>query len=182
MDIGILSARYAKALFAQAQEEGCEKELYVHFQLLAIQLRQEPALLMALSNPVLSTKQKLHLLLIAGGEKVCDLYRRFMEVVIAHHREAFLPFLVQSYLMRYRKAQRLMRVEMESATPLNAATRQRLIALLTATSGNQIELHEQVNPKLIGGFRLCMAGKRIDASFAHQLAEIREQWLNPLHA
>lgn len=182
MDMGILSARYAKALFAQAQEEGCEKELYLHFQRLAIQLRQEPALQMALSNPVLSTKQKLHLLLIAGGEQVGDLYRRFMEVVIAHHREALLPFLVQSYLMRYRKAQRLMRVEMESATPLNAATRRRLIEQLTATSGNQIELHEQVNPELIGGFRLRMEGKRIDASFARQLAEIREQWLNPLHA
>ena len=121
-------------------------------------------------------------LLIAGGEPVGDLYRRFMEVVIAHHREALLPFLVQSYLMRYRKAQRLMRVEMESATPLNAATRRRLIEQLTATSGNQIELHEQVNPELIGGFRLRMEGKRIDASFARQLAEIREQWLNPSHA
>lgn len=182
MDIGILSARYAKALFAQAQEEGCDKELYLHFQQLAIQLRQEPALQTALGNPVLSAKQKLHLLLIAGGEKVCDLYRRFMEVVIAHHRETYLPFLVQSYLMRYRKAQRLMRVEMESATPLNATTRQRLIDQLTATSGNQIELHERVNPELIGGFRLRMAGKRIDASFARQLAEIREQWLNPSHA
>ena len=105
-----------------------------------------------------------------------------MEVVIAHHREALLPFMVQSYLMRYRKAQRLMHVEMESATPLNAATRRRLIEQLTATSGNQIELHEQVNPELIGGFRLRMEGKRIDASFARQLAEIREQWLNPLHA
>lgn len=182
MDIGILSARYAKALFAQAQEEGCEAALYANLQLLAVQLRQAPALQTALSNPVLSAKQKLRLLIIAGGVEVCDLYRRFMEVVIAHHRETYLPFMVQSYLMRYRKAQRLMKVELESATPLNATTRQRLIDQLTATSGNQIELHERVNPELIGGFRLCMAGKRIDASFARQLAEIREQWLNPSHA
>lgn len=182
MDIGILSARYAKALFAQAQEEGCEAALYANLQLLAVQLRQAPALQTALSNPVLSAKQKLRLLIIAGGVEVCDLYRRFMEVVIAHHRETYLPFMVQSYLMRYRKAQRLMRVEMESATPLNATTRQRLIDQLTATSGNQIELQERVNPELIGGFRLRMEGKRIDASFARQLEEIREQWLNPSHA
>lgn len=182
MDIGILSARYAKALFAQAQEEGREKELYLHFQQLAIQLRQEPALQTALSNPVLSAKQKLRLLIIAGGVEVCDLYRRFMEVVIAHHRETYLPFMVQSYLMRYRKAQRLMKVELESAAPLSPATRKQLIARLATASGHQIELQERVNPELIGGFRLRMEGKRIDASFARQLAEIREQWLNPSHA
>lgn len=179
MEIGILSTRYAKALFAQAQEEGCEVALYANLHLLATQLRQEPALQAALSNPVLSAKQKLRLLIIAGGVKVCDLYRRFMEVVIAHHREAYLPFMAQSYLMRYRKAQRLMRVEVESAVPLSTTTRKRLIARLTTASGHRIELHEAVNPALIGGFRLRMEGQRIDASFARQLEEIRKQWLNP---
>ena len=81
--------------------------------------------------------------------------------------------------MRYRKARRLMRVEMESAVPLSPATRKQLIARLATASGRQIELHEAVNPALIGGFRLRMEGQRIDASFARQLEEIRKQWLNP---
>lgn len=179
MEIGILSTRYAKALFAQAQEEHCEAALYANLQLLATQLRQEPALQAALGNPMLSEKQKQHLLMIAGGMEVCDLYRRFMEVVIAHHREAYLPFMAQSYLMRYRKAQRIMRVEVESAVPLSTAMRKRLINRLATTSGHQIELHEAVNPALIGGFRLRMEGQRIDASFARQLTEIRKQWHNP---
>ena len=182
MDIGILSARYAKALFAQAQEEKCETGLYANLRLMAIQLQQVPTLQTALGSPVLSAQQKLHLLLTAGGGVVCDLYRRFMQIVIAHHREAFLPFMAQSYLRRYRKAQRLMRVEIESAAPLSPTTKTRIIARLAQASGNQIELHEQVNLELIGGFRLRMEGQRLDASFARQLKEIRTQLLNPLPA
>ena len=72
-----------------------------------------------------------------------------------------------------------MRVEMESAVPLSPATRKQLIDRLATASGRQIELHEAVNPVLIGGFRLRMEGQRIDASFARQLEEIRKQWLNP---
>ena len=105
-----------------------------------------------------------------------------MQIVIAHHREAFLPFMAQSYLRRYRKAQRLMRVEIESAAPLSPTTKTRIIARLAQASGNQIELHEQVNLELIGGFRLRMEGQRLDASFARQLKEIRTQLLNPLPA
>ena len=180
MEMGILSARYAKALFAQAQEERCEAVLYANLQGLAMHLQQEPTLQTALSNPVLSAQQKLHLLITAGGSTVCDLYRRFMEVVIAHRRMAFLPFMAQGYLMRYRKAQRVMRVELDSAVPLSASLRKRLIARLAALSGNQIELQETVNPALIGGFRLRMEGQRLDASFARQLAEIRKQFGNPL--
>jgi F-type H+-transporting ATPase subunit delta len=61
MDIGIVSMRYAKALMEYAKSMGAEDTLYKEFCMLDRSFRKHPDLRMALENPILTIREKLHL-------------------------------------------------------------------------------------------------------------------------
>ena len=51
MDIGIISSRYAKALFSLAKEKGQESRVYEDMKMLANSFSDEPGLEDAINNP-----------------------------------------------------------------------------------------------------------------------------------
>ncbi len=58
---------------------------------------------------------------------------------------------------------------LETARPLDPAERDRLMARLEAVYGKKFEVKEIVDPTLIGGLRLMMGDRRIDASISGRL-------------
>ena len=86
MDIGTISSRYAKALFSLAKDKEQESRVYDDMKMLADSFSMEPELRGALSNPIVSVPEKVKLLTAAGGIEVCELYSRFINLVLAHKR------------------------------------------------------------------------------------------------
>ena len=110
MDIGTISSRYAKALFSLAKDKGQESRVYDDMKMLADSFSMEPELRGALSNPIVSVPEKVKLLTAAGGIEVCELYTRFINLVLAHKRETLLPFIAYIYIHLYRKEKKITRV------------------------------------------------------------------------
>lgn len=77
MNIGVISNRYAKALYQYAAEGQCEKQVYREMMTLADSYLQVPALRKALDNPLLSVAEKTDLLCNACGGKVSPQTKRF---------------------------------------------------------------------------------------------------------
>ena len=161
MDIGTISSRYAKALFSLAKDKGQESRVYDDMKMLADSFSMEPELRGALSNPIVSVPEKVKLLTAAGGIEVCELYTRFINLVLAHKRETLLPFIAYIYIHLYRKEKKITRVRLDLQDKLRKET------------GCTIEFSGHVEPELIGGFRLRIGNYRIDASYATQLRDIR---------
>ena len=111
MDIGTISSRYAKALFALAKEKGLETRVYDDMKMLADSFSLEPGLRIALGNPILPAEEKLKLLTAAGGIEVSDLYERFIHLVLEHKRESLLLFMAHIYIHLYRKDKHITRVQ-----------------------------------------------------------------------
>ena len=93
MDIGTISSRYAKALFSLAKDKEQESRVYDDMKMLADSFSMEPELRGALSNPIVSVPEKVKLLTAAGGIEVCELYSRFINLVLALHRIHLYPFV-----------------------------------------------------------------------------------------
>lgn len=173
MDIGTISSRYAKALFSLAKDKGVESRVYDDMKMLADSFSMEPELKSALSNPIVSPKEKVNLLTAAGGIEVCDLYTRFIHLVLRHKREALLPFIAYIYIHMYRKDKKITRVQFDTAVPVGDDIKSHLQEKLRKETGSTIEFSGHVYPELIGGFRLRIGNYRIDASYATQLRDIR---------
>ena len=93
MNIGVISNRYAKALYQYAAEGQCEKQVYREMMTLADSYLQVPALRKALDNPLLSVAEKTDLLCNACGGKVSPQTKRFFMLVLTEHREKFMQNL-----------------------------------------------------------------------------------------
>ena len=174
MDIGTISSRYAKALFSLAKEKGEESRVYDDMKMLANSFSAEPELTNALGNPFVSTEEKINLLKAAGGIEVCDLYYRFIKLVLNHKRETLLPFIAYIYIHLYRKDNKITRVQFDTATLVDDEVKNHLKERLRQETGCTIEFSGHVDPQLIGGFRLRIGNYRIDASYEAQLRNIRD--------
>ncbi len=62
---------------------------------------------------------------------------------------------------------------MQTTFPLNDALRQEILEMLVKSTGKQIRLSEKVNPALIGGLVITVAGEQVDASVAGKLKQIK---------
>ena len=63
----------------------------------------------------------------------------------------------------------------KTPAPVDEATQEHLKERLKEETGNTIEFMGVIKPELIGGFVLRIGNTRIDASYARQLREIRNQ-------
>lgn len=178
MDFGTISSRYAQALFSLAKEKGEEDLVYADMEILRQSLHNTKELLPVISNPMVEKKTKEKLLIDAAGIEVCDLYRRFVQLLLNHGRENCLPIIIYHFSDMYRKAKRITKVIFYSASPVEESTEKHLIERLLQLTGRTIEYTNEVKPELIGGFRLQMENYRLDASYATQLKEIRERLLD----
>ena len=64
---------------------------------------------------------------------------------------------------------------MTSARPLERHEYVELVAKLERAYGKKFEVTQEVNPKLIGGVRLMMGDRRIDASIAGRLDSLARE-------
>lgn len=178
MDVGTISTRYARALFSLAKDKGLETRVYNDMKMLADSFITEPELSTTLRNPILRNTDKERLLAAAAGIEVCELYTRFIQLVLKHRRETLLLFISYSYIMMYRKDKKITLVQFNTAIPVGEEIQKHLEARLLKTTEGTIEFTGNVKPKLIGGFVLRIGNNRIDASYASQLRNIRRQLLD----
>ncbi|WP_455639182.1 F0F1 ATP synthase subunit delta [Parabacteroides sp.] len=175
MDVGTISSRYVKALFSLAKDKQQEDRVYDDMKMLATSFEQERGLYAVLENPVFPEKEKVKLLTTAAGLDVCELFTRFIRLVLQHKREVLLPLMAHSYIRMYRKDKKITRVLFKTPVPVDEATQEHLKKRLKEETGNTIEFIGVLRPELIGGFVLRIGNYRIDASYSRQLRDIKNQ-------
>lgn len=156
-----------------AKAKGQERRVYDDMKMLRIASLWNLELRSTLSNPIIPIPEKVKLLTAAGGIEVCELYTRFINLVLAHKRETLLPFIAYIYIHLYRKEKKITRVRFDTAVAVDDTVKSHLQDKLRKETGCTIEFSGHVEPELIGGFRLRIGNYRIDASYATQLRDIR---------
>jgi len=178
MNRGIISMRYAKALFAYTEETETSDEVFSEMEVLAQSFASEPRLRSFLLSPILRTHDKIALIKSAMSERVTRPVWRFVRLVVRNHREDMLQLMALNYLDLYRKSRNINLATVETAVPLDPDTEARLKTLMCNQTHGTVELIKRVNPDLIGGFVFQMNNLRIDGSISSQLIEIKKQFKN----
>lgn len=177
MNTGVVSMRYAKALLAYAKAQKKEDEVYEEVKLLATQYIDVPGLRRAIENPVLSAEKKQDLLCkAAGGSAVSEELKRFFNLVLEERREKFLQFMIWSYIDLYREEKHILIGKLTTAVP-SPKLIQHMEQLASEKTKGNVELEAKVDPSLIGGYIIELAGYRMDASIANQLKRVKSQFI-----
>lgn len=178
MYIGVFSIRYAKALWAYADERGVEDTVYEEAKTLADSFLQVPELRQALENPVLPMKTKLQLVCeAAGGGNASKELKRFVELVLEERREKFLQFMIMSYIDLYRKQKNISVGKITTVCPVADKEVDRIRALVVEKTHGTVEFKSRIDPKLEGGFIFEIGTYRLDASVANQIKRVKQQFI-----
>lgn len=177
MDIGTIATRYSRALFSLAKDRKLETRVYDDMKMLAESFETEPGLSGVLVNPVIREAEKVKLITTAAGIEVCELFTRFIQLVLKHKRESLLSLIAYIYIGMYRKDKNITRVRFITSVAADETTIAHLKARLQRETGGTIEFIGKTDPALIGGFILLAGNYRVDASYATQLRKIRNQLL-----
>lgn len=177
MTVGMISRRYAKALFEYAREKGMEKTVAAEMKAVAATFQAEPRLRVAMNNPIVTAKDKLKLLKAVVGSDCSDVFEKFMNLVIKNKREGWLQFIVVSYDNLYCKANHINKARLVTASPVDNAVVDRLKMVLNKIKPGTQEIESEVNPEIEGGFVLYVDTFRLDASVASQLKHIKKQFI-----
>ena len=156
MDAGMIASRYANALLLFASETKEEKRVYDDAAVLRLALQEKSD--------------------VAGCiEKLCEPLQRFLALVIRNKRVEYLPAILQDYRALYRRKKGITRAWLTTAVE-NPELAGKLAELMKRQGFTKIDFKTEVNPDLIGGFIVQVEDKRLDASIASQLRDIRKEW------
>jgi len=174
MNEGLISKRYAKALYDHAHELGEEAVLYHRMQIFEALWRRMPDLRNSLISPI-SVETKRGLLKNATGKNAEQSYHDFIHLVLSNHREEYLLMIALSYQMIYRKKKRISVVQLISTKRLPPQALNRLRRLTEEKTHGKVEFHNHIDPTIQGGFIYQLNDLRIDASVKGQLDRITGQ-------
>lgn len=175
MNLNKASKRYAKALLALALEQNVLSEVKADIDLLTQTLDSSRDFRVLVNSQVVQEDKKATIYKKLLGGKISDLSLKFFLLVAKNHRSTIIPFICSSFTEVYKKHMKIFPVSIISAHKLDEDIKQRLIELLKKGDVNEVELNEQIDESLIGGFIIKSEDRQIDASVAHQLTELKRE-------
>ena len=164
--------RYARALLKSATDQKQEDAVYQEMMTVAKSYLDVPALRHTIDNPMLSKDKKEALLIVAAGEKPCQLTKAFIALVLKEDRENVMQFMANSYITLYRKQKNVIRGKLTTAARVSAETEQKMRQMVESKTNGTVEFETEVNPDIIGGFILEYDTFRMDASVRSKLNNI----------
>lgn len=176
--VNSLTRVYAASLFELAEADGglpnCET-VGLELGQVAAAATAEPTFQEFLRSPVVSMDDKEKALRrIFGDGAVSDLMLRFMLVLNKKSRLDQIVGIDEAYTELLWERTGRIEVEVYSAKPLDEAMAEIVRQRVGDTLGKEAVLRNTVDAELIGGLKLRVGDRMIDASVATRLGKIRE--------
>ncbi len=171
-----IASRYAKSLLELSKEKKALEKVVKDIEMFAGICESNRDFVLMLRNPIINHGHKLSILKKAFEKNVHKITNSFFEIVTRKNREMYLPEIAQSFLHQYNVEKGIVESTVITASPLSAALKKDLGAVLkTITGDKKVDLKEVVDENLIGGFVLRVGDKQIDDSVSSRLREIKLQ-------
>ena len=105
----------------------------------------------------------------------------FVQIIIFKKRESLLEEIAKSFIMLYKKHNRIETATITTAVSISEELKQRIITYIKTQTNSQVELTEIVDKNIIGGAIIRMEDKQIDASISTEIAELRQTFNKNLY-
>jgi len=133
-----------------------------------------PELAALLENPEIESRVKAGVLdQVLGGAD--ELVRNFIRLVVEKGRAGEVREIAAEFEALVAEQQRILDVELTTATALSDQEFGRILGRIEAASGRKVQAKRSVDPDLIGGIVLQAGSMRLDASIRGWLERLRQQ-------
>jgi F-type H+-transporting ATPase subunit delta len=169
-----LATRYAKSLIQLVNDQGKLEQVYKDIKDVNGIFESSRDLKLMFKSPIIPADKKLNVVKQLFEGKIDSVLYQFMVLVIKKGREAYLNEITESFIIQYNLIKNITPVKITSAVKLDRNIVDGMIASLKAKEKlGQVELTEEIDPKMIGGFMLQYDDKMIDSSVSRRLASLK---------
>lgn len=172
-----LASRYAKSLIDLAVEKNSLEDTLADIKYLDSLCRHSKEFTNMLRSPVINASKKHDIITAVVGDSLKPLAQGFIKLLVNKGREQNLPEIAAAFIQQYKEMKNIRQVKLTTAVPANDELRQAIMKKVQdALPGSEIELKEEVNEDLIGGFVLQTEDKLFDASIRRDLNDVMAQF------
>ena len=166
--------RYARALFALAEETGSIEQIRGEIARIAALFEADRALRDALFRPLHPVAERRAVLrALCERLSITEAVRNFFAYSIDQRRLVDFDAIRAEFEQLADAAAGLVKARVTTAAPLDDAQRERLQSALAARTGRSVELEVSVDPGLIGGAVATVGNVVFDGSLRTQLSQLR---------
>lgn len=177
MDEGLISVRYATAVFSLAKEKNLLPVIKEDMELILNVCNQSVDFNRLLSSPVVKPSKKIAVINRIFDNKINPLSMNFLELVVRNSRDTFIASVSRNVLAFIRKENNIKTAVITTAKPLDEATLGMAEKTLEKELEARVELTGKSNPKYIGGLVLRIDDKQYDATILTHLKKLKQEML-----
>lgn len=179
MKLNKAATRYAKALLTFAIER---KELEaVNADVTTMQnvLAASKELAMMMNSAVIQEDKKVSIYKEIFADKISATTLNFMILLAKNSRSSIIPHIFNAFEKQYKAYNKILSVNITTASKMDDELKNDLVAFLKKDAPDStIEINEEINPDLIGGFIFRTDTHQIDVSVANRLKTLKRDLYN----
>lgn len=165
---------YGKALFQAARDMGNPEELLAEAKQLEAIFSEEPAFFAFVCSPIISAKEKKAAIHKIFDDRLSQALVNFLLVLIDKGRGSHFPKIIHQYEVQLAESQGHSRGILYSVQPLKPDQLNAFEEQTGRLLGKQVKLENRIDASLIGGVRIFVEGKLLDASIKTKLETLME--------
>lgn len=171
---GGLADRYAIALYAQAEETRALDQTVSEMDSLAKLIDSSPEFRRLLNSPLIDvTQARAAASAVLEGEGFGKLVQDFVGVVANNRRLNALRMIVAAFVALVAQKRGVVVAQVVSAHPLSDVQREQLRARLIEAGYGSVNIHDSVDPSLLGGLVVRIGARLYDTSLKSRLQRLQ---------
>ena len=168
------ATRYATALLELAIENGKVDSVLGAMNFLLSANAETRDFQTLLKSPIIKADKKIAIFAVVFDQFEA-ITKSFVEMITNNGRENLLVEIAEAFDAQVKKHKGIVPVTIVTATTLNSDTKQSILTKVQGLVAGTLEVTEEIDPALIGGFVVKMDGRQIDASVANQLNDLKQR-------
>lgn len=167
---------YSRAIFEVAAAKGATAEVLEELAGLGQLAVGDRPFADFLSSPMIDAKVRQAAIDKMFRGRLSDVVVDALQVVNRKGRLALLPAIAEQYRQLLRDRDQRVDVLVWTAVPLSESLRAEIRKVVGNFTGRQPDLHETVDPSLIGGLVLEFGDRKVDGSVLFEISKYRQRF------
>jgi F-type H+-transporting ATPase subunit delta len=171
-----VAIRYAKSLLSLAKEQGVLEEVKNDMDLVSQTCADNKDFELLLKSPIVKGDKKLAILNAVLENQVNQMTLAFVEIITKKGRESVLAEIAESFINQYRSDKNITTALIKTAVPMTDELRTQIQELIKQSAKGEVELVEEVDAELVGGFVLRISDQQVNTSIQNQLHKLKREF------
>ncbi|MFC1733795.1 ATP synthase F1 subunit delta [candidate division KSB1 bacterium] len=171
-----ISKSYAKSYFDLSREEGFLEAAHNDMKLIHEVCISNKDFRLFLRNPIIKPKKKQIVISEIFGKQIEKLSLAFLDIIVKNSREEYIEGIAKGFIDQYRKYKNIKTAYLKTAVKIDDDMLNRIKEILEKQTSADIDLIEEIDENIIGGFILSVDDKQFDASILFKMKKLIKEF------